>query len=172
VTIETEKVDHGRPVVIAQATSLPQADVICAMLRTVDIEGFILNEHTSQLLPHLDLLINPKGIQIAVRQADAQAAREQLGKHEHGKLEEEDQDPAAERNLTDSFARAAAVSGVFAVFVNVLVVIIFWYYFRARKSAKTLPPTDVILFKRNMRVAKLCMVAAAAIITCLIAITI
>ena len=88
------------------------------------------------------------------------------------KLEIENQDPAVERNLTDRFARAAAASGVFAVFVNVLVVIIFWYYFRARKSAKTLPPTDVILFKRNMKIAELCMVIAAIITTCLIAISV
>ena len=168
MTIETKKVDHGRPVIIAHAASLPQADIICAMLRTVDVEGFILNEHTSQLLPHLDAVINPKGIQIAVRQSDEKAAREQLDKHEHYAIEEEDQDPAAERNLTDSFARAAVVSGVFAVLVNLFIIATVWYYYRAMSSAKKIPPTDEIRFNHNMRIAKICMIIAAVILVILV----
>ena len=43
---ETHEIIHDNPVVIARTASLGEADVICAVLRTDDIETFILNENT------------------------------------------------------------------------------------------------------------------------------
>lgn len=66
---QINELNHEAPVVIARAGSLGQADVICAVLRTNDIDSFIINEHVSHNLPHLGLATQPNGIRIAVPQA-------------------------------------------------------------------------------------------------------
>lgn len=151
-----QKIDDG-PVVIAQAGSLMRADVICAVLRTNEIESFIINENVSHNLTHLGLAIQPNGIQIAVRKSDQAAAQEILD--EHGALEEEDEN-FKEPNATDRFASRAGVSTIFSILFTPLGFVALWYFYSATISKHELPPTNPVHFRRNMRLAKFGMIFA------------
>ncbi len=150
-------VDDG-PMVVAEAVSLTQADVICAVLRTNDIEPFILNENSSQTLPHMGVAINPRGIQVAVRKADQPAAKLLLDQHHIS----EDEKKASELNDADRFARSAGASFLLTLIVSLLIIPAIWYFFRAVKSRKKSAPTDKRRFRRNMMIAKLGLAAAIA----------
>ncbi len=148
--------NHDEPVIIARVGSLAQADVICAVLRTNDIETFIVNENACQNLPHLGLAVHPNGIQIAVRKSDQ--AEAQLCIYQHNLLDaENERAKSREQNDADRFARIAGVSGIFAILASPLIFVTVWYFSRAIKAERKHSPTDRVLFRRNMILAKVCM---------------
>ena len=154
---EDAQKNHDEPVVIARAGSLGQADVICAVLRTNDIESFIINENVSQNLPHLGLATQPNGVRIAVRKSDQ--AEAQMCIDQHGLLEAETE-KSVELNDTDRFARRAGVSAIFSILFTPLGFVALWYFYSATLEKHELRPTNSAHFRRNMRLAKFGMIFA------------
>lgn len=66
-------------VTITTAATVLDAEVICSALRAAGIYAFVPNENSSTMLPHMIGAINPDGVPVIVRSADAQAARAVLG---------------------------------------------------------------------------------------------
>ena len=157
MTDETVQENHDEPVVIARVGSLVQADVICAVLRTNEIESFIVNENVSHNLPHLGFAVYPNGVPITVRKSDQAEAQQII--QQHGLLTEESE-PFKEQNATDRFARAAGVSAIFSVLFTPLGFVALWYFYSATISKHELSPADPVSFRRNMRMAIIGMVFA------------
>jgi hypothetical protein len=62
-------------VTITTTASVLDAELLCAVLRAAGIKAFVPNENSSTMLPHMIQAINPNGVPVMVRSADAQAAQ-------------------------------------------------------------------------------------------------
>ena len=142
-------------VTLARASSLQEADVLRAALGMNGIEAFIQGELAANTLSHLGLGLNPGGIQILVREADAPRAVEILrrapgpgearsdGKSgENSPQDESDEDPAVlgyarpETPDPNALARRAMLSAIFGLLVfGPLLLLSIYYAVRALKAA-------------------------------------
>lgn len=144
----TEQTDPNQPVVLTTVPSLEQADAIVAALQAEGFDAFVANSNTTNLLPHMSLMINRKGIEIMVRQCDLQAASELLGSD----VPEEIISEAAEQadNETDKYASAAVKSLIFSLLLSPLFILAIYFYIKAKRGNRTLPPNDVARYRKNM----------------------
>ncbi len=76
-----------RSVVVAAEPEVGQAEVTCAVLRTLGFDAYVVDGNISSLLWHVSLAINPAGIRVAVPADQAEEASQALAR-----LREEDAD--------------------------------------------------------------------------------
>ena len=71
-----EQTDADSLRVAAAGGTLQDAQVICASLRAAGIPALISGEHATGWLPHMNLALNPRGVEVYVRAGDLEAALE------------------------------------------------------------------------------------------------
>lgn len=134
--------------VAAIAPTLPEADLVCAVLGAAGIEAFVANSRVTNLLMHASLGLNPWGVQVLVRGQDAQEAEETLADLRNIPATEERDPP---ENVADMLARSAYCSAVFSLIVIIFVPLTFWYYMRAWMASLKQDPTDPRRFETHMK---------------------
>lgn len=144
----TKADDPNQPVVATTAATIEQADLIAATLKAAGIEAFIANAYATSTLPHCNLSLNRKGIEVYVRKSDLQAANELLAKmQENAEVRKQTE---GEPNLTDDYGEAAVKSMLFSLIFSPMWLVAVYYYIKANKSKRNLPPTNETLFRKNM----------------------
>ena len=149
MTDPSTNADPNRPVVVATASTLQEADVIRSVLQSEGISAFILNENVTNMLPYLSIALNPSGVRIAVRQCDLSAAREVLD------LPPPDgsqwgESAKSDPNSSDRFAERAAYSAILSILIFPLVILTLFYFFQALGRRREVPPTHPRAFRRNL----------------------
>jgi len=134
-------------VAVAQVATNWEASLIRAKLAEAGIEAFVPDEKSSEMLWHLHLAINRQGVQVWVRPADVEAAKNVLAR-DGSSLPTADQ--RVPEGQADAYARRAALSALFAWLFPPLVLWTFYCGLRALLSARKEPPADQGLFHRNV----------------------
>ena len=149
--------DKGKTgmVVVASAPTLCEAEVTRAVLQAAGIDAFIIGEAAAQWLPHMSVALNPRGIEVAVRAEDADAAEEALKPQPeafqgpHAKEPVEDADYA---NSPDYYAERAYRSTWLTFICLPFVFVTPYLFIRAVNAASGMPPRDRRKFRARMTV--------------------
>jgi len=148
----------GRTVVVATAGTLQQADMMRLALQADEIDAFIVDESVANTLWHLSPVLHPKGIRIAVGEADAERAREVLDSLPPLRVVPEESNPA------DRYGRKAAVAGVFALIVTPLSLLVVYYIVQALRALSVSRPMRPRAFRQNLLVAAILGILVPAIV--------
>jgi len=147
-----------KTVVVATAGTLQEADMMRLALQGEGIDAFILDENVSNTLCYIRLAIHPKGVRIAVGEADAERAREVLKGLPAPRVMPE------ETNRADRYGRKAAVSAVFAVLVTPLSILAVYYIVKALRALDASQPMHPRAFRQNLLVAAILGILIPAIV--------
>ena len=147
-------------VVIGAAGSLTQADIMSAALASAGIEAMIVDENATNLLGHINIAVNPRGIRIAVPARDAEnAARILKGKDDGwGSIDrQEAAEPSSkvteERLSADQCARKAYYAAFFSWWLPPIAVVTAFWFAKAVAVRRDYPPENAGRFRRRMLVA-------------------
>jgi len=166
-----ENADTSGPVVVATASTLQEADVLRAAIWSAGVEAMIANEYSSNTLSHLNIAVNPRGIQVIVAPQDAEAARDALAasctKPEIATVHEEIDGGSATQDepLPDELARKAYWSAFLAWLLPPIAFITLYWFIRAITAARARRPVHQRLYRWHMAVALLLGIGLAGVIT-------
>jgi hypothetical protein len=142
--------------VATEAPTVVEAEMLCAALCAAGIKAFVPNAHSTNAMAHMTIGLNPAGVQVLVRTADLQAAKETLEDLRAERLAGDSDTPD---NPCDTFARSAYLSAAFSIVMVPFVPLAFYYYIRARMACAEAPPVDANRFARHMRWTQVLIVA-------------
>ncbi len=147
--------------VAVTAATLSEAELLCALLRAEGIDAFVPNSHSTNVLMHASLGLNPRGVQVMVQAEDVEPAKEVLAEL---RAEPDTEVFEAPDNTADQYARSAYYAAVCSLIMVLFVPLTFWYYFRAQAAAQREAPADPQRFHRHMKWAVIMMIAMTVLI--------
>jgi hypothetical protein len=140
--------DPKAPVSIASYGTLMEAELACERLHAEGIDAFVPGAQATNALAHVQVMLNPNGIEVLVPTDRAEEAVKLLQSRRN--TSHSDQMP---ENAPDRWAGRAAISAAVIILVPP---ILFWSIYctiRAEMARRRQPVADPRCFKKNLSAA-------------------
>mgnify|MGYP006289080401 CR=1 FL=1 len=142
--------DPNQLVTLTSVGSMPQADVIKAVLEGQGIPAFIQNERASVMLPHLSMALNQGGIVIHVRQCDLDTAREFLENYSQAPTSSSKEGSDEETCSRLKYANKAYALSLLGFLCPPFLIGVVYYFFRALSGKNIVPHELREKYRRRM----------------------